>query len=160
MRCAHRLTKRKTWVKFHENDQRHQEIRRGHEIRGQIFWPWPVTLKLSLGSLVMCTAHCHTMSYASWKSIKGFRRYGADTKFNGKSFNLDLWPWPWVKVAGSCALHTVLLTVWTNHVITGFCRGCGGQIEDSIDADQLTSQKPADLDLHSFQSEICPRSAW
>ena len=50
--------------------------------------------------------------------------------------------------------------IWTNHVITGFCRGCGGQIEDSIDADQLTSQKPADLDLHSFQSEICPRSAW
>ena len=26
------------------------------------------------------------MSEESWKSIKGFRRYGADTKFKGKSF--------------------------------------------------------------------------
>ena len=30
------------------------------------------------------------MSKVSLKSIKGFRRYGADMKFKGKSFALDL----------------------------------------------------------------------
>ena len=30
------------------------------------------------------------MSEVSCKSIKGFMRYGADTKLKGKSFDLDL----------------------------------------------------------------------
>ena len=35
-----------------------------------------------------------------------------------------------------------------------YCHEFTSKVENSVDPDQLASQKPADLDLHSFQDSI------
>ena len=34
------------------------------------------------------------------------------------------------------------------------------RVENSVDSDQLASEKPVDLDLHCFQNRIYPGLAW
>ena len=53
---AHRHTERNIWVKFNENRIRIQEIWSRHEIQVK-FKGKSLSLTLSLGSWVMCSAH-------------------------------------------------------------------------------------------------------
>ena len=58
-------------------------------------------------------------------------------------------------VLSNQTLHYIPMSItsYNKHVFTS--KG-----ENSVDPDQLASQKPADLDLHCFQNWIYPTLAW
>ena len=65
----------------------------GLKIQGSNWWPSTVTLTLSLHCWVISSHKGKHLTQVSWKSFKGFRRYGANKK---EMNDLQLWPWPWV----------------------------------------------------------------
>ena len=97
MGSAHHLTKANIWPKFNKY------LSNGS---GDMGWTWNSRLKLvtfncdlDLESACLSYGFCTSphqgkhLIKVSWKSFKGFRRYGANKK---ETDDLQLWPWPWV----------------------------------------------------------------
>ena len=66
---------------------------------------------LLLGSWVIASAHRFTERNV-WvkfneKLSNGSGKYVADTNLKGKSYDLELWHWPWYCIAESCVRHTL-----------------------------------------------------
>ena len=55
---------------------------------------------------------------------------------------------------------TLLPNVSFNSFVEFQLLACYYRVEDSVDPDQLASQKPADLDLHCFQKQDISGLSW
>ena len=91
---AHCLTERNIWVRLSENRSKGSEDMEW--TRNSRVNHMTLTCDLDIESsqlgYVLCTPSQweENLSVFKWKSLKGFRRYGVDTKFKGKSHDCDI----------------------------------------------------------------------
>ena len=102
----------------------------------------------------MCTYNTNKSTYRSFRNTKrGFRRKSIDfcksvSHSQFKHLKKNIKP---LSIAGYFyLLHSSLFFLWIPVITCAFAN----RVENSVDPDQLASQKPADLNLHCFQNWI------